>query len=57
MKTEMEIGIILHKPRNTKDGWQPPEASRWARDSCFLRASRGTHSADTVISDFWPPVL
>ena len=56
MKTEMEIGVILHKPRNPKDCWQPPEARRGARDGFFLRASRGTHAADTVISDFQPPV-
>ena len=46
-----------YKSRNTKNHWQPPEASEEAWSRFSLRAWEGTHIANILISDFQPPEL
>lgn len=52
---EAEAGVVRpQEPRNTKNGWQPPEA-RKKQGGLFLAGFRGSTALPTLISDFWSP--
>lgn len=53
-----EIGVIFYKPRNTKDGQQPPEAEeRHGTDFFSLELSEENSPANTLILDSQVPEL
>jgi hypothetical protein len=52
---EEEIGIVPHKPRNTKDLQPPPVAEKKQRSILSNRLEIQHSPANTLIWDFEPP--
>lgn len=51
MEAEMKDS---HRPKTSK-GFQPPAGLREARNGFSLRARKGSHPTNTLISHSWPP--
>lgn len=55
-KIEARLEFRCHKPRNTKDCLQPPEA-RMSKEGVIPRACREHGRAGALVFDFWLPKL